>query len=38
MPDLVVAFHNDISKSKGTANMLKQAQERKIPTKLVRGD
>lgn len=34
IPDIVVAFHNDISKSKGTANMLKQAEERGIPTEL----
>lgn len=33
-PDLVVAFHNDLSKSKGTANMLKQARERGIPTEV----
>ena len=33
-PDIVVAFHNDINQSKGTANMLKQAKERGIPTEI----
>jgi hypothetical protein len=26
-PDLVIAFHDDLSKSKGTKNMVKQAQK-----------
>ena len=30
-PDLVIAFHNNIAKSKGTANMLIQAKARNIP-------
>lgn len=30
-PDLVVAFHNDLSKSKGTKNMIDQALRRGIP-------
>ncbi len=33
-PDLVVAFHNDIDASKGTKNMLKQAQKAGIATRL----
>jgi len=33
-PERVVAFHNDLSKSKGTANMLKQATDRGIPTEI----
>ena len=36
-PDLVVAFHNNIEKSKGTRNMLKQAEMAKIPIKLFRS-
>lgn len=31
-PDLVVAFHNDIEKSRGTANMLKQAKKAGVKT------
>jgi len=34
-PDIVVAFHSDISKSKGTLNMLRQAKERKFPIRLM---
>lgn len=34
-PDLVFAFHNDISKSKGTKNMIDQAQSRGIEVRLV---
>jgi hypothetical protein len=34
-PDLIVAFHNDIKHSKGTADMIKQATERKIKTLIV---
>lgn len=34
-PDLVVAFHNNIERSKGTKNMLKQAKEHGIQTKLI---
>ena len=30
-PDLIVAFHPDISKSRGTANMIKQAKEKGVP-------
>lgn len=29
-PDKVVAFHNDLSKSRGTADMLRQAEKRGI--------
>ena len=34
-PNLVVAFHNDISSSKGTANMVKIAKKAGIPTFVV---
>lgn len=30
-PDLVIAFHDDIATSKGTRNMVKQAEKKKIP-------
>lgn len=30
-PNLVVAFHNDIEKSRGTANMVTQAKEMNVP-------
>jgi len=33
-PDLVVAFHNDITKSKGTKNMIKIALKAKVPVVL----
>lgn len=33
-PDLVVAFHNDIDKSKGTKNCLDQAKKKGIETRL----
>ncbi len=33
-PDLVVAFHRDLSRSKGTANMLEQARKVGIRTRL----
>lgn len=33
-PDLVVAFHNNITESRGTKNMLKQAEARGIPTEV----
>lgn len=36
-PDLVIAFHNNITESKGTKNMLSQARERGIPTRLYNG-
>jgi len=34
-PDLVVAFHDNLEHSKGTKNMLKQATEKGVPTKLL---
>lgn len=34
-PDMVIAFHNDITKSKGTKNCLIQAKKMGIPTILV---
>ncbi len=37
-PDRVVAFHNDLSKSKGTANMLKLAKEHSVPWEVRRSD
>lgn len=36
-PDLVLAFHDDIGSSKGTANMIGQARRRKIPVLLYSG-
>ncbi len=36
-PDLVVAFHDDLSKSKGTADMLGQAEARGVPTEVRRS-
>jgi len=37
-PDLVVAFHNDLSKSKGTRNMLMRAHEHGIPVQVIRSE
>lgn len=37
-PDLVLAFHNDISKSKGTKDCIKRAREKGIPVYLITGD
>jgi hypothetical protein len=34
-PDIVVGFHNDISKSKGTRDMLRQADKKGVKTELV---
>ena len=34
-PDLVVAFHENIAESKGTANMLAQAEKYGIPHELI---
>lgn len=36
-PDLVVAFHDDLSQSKGTSDMLGQAEARGIPTEVRRS-
>jgi hypothetical protein len=36
-PDLVVAFHNDLSKSKGTKNCVGEAKKRGIPVVVVRS-
>jgi len=36
-PDLVLAFHLDISKSKGTANMVMQTQAARVPV-IVEGE
>lgn len=33
-PDLVIAFHNDVTQSKGTKNMIEQAKTRYITVKL----
>jgi len=35
--DLVVAFHDDLSRSKGTADMIGQAEARGIPTEVRRS-
>lgn len=37
-PDRVIAFHNNISESKGTANMIEQARRAKVPVILVTDD
>lgn len=37
-PDLVVAFHKDISSSKGTLNMITQANRANIPVMLFGGN
>jgi len=34
-PDLVLAFHNDLSKSKGTAHTVKTAQKRDLKVKVI---
>lgn len=34
-PDLVLAFHNDLTKSKGTLDMVSQALARGIPTEVI---
>ena len=34
-PNLVLAFHSDISKSKGTANCIKEARKRGIEVKVI---
>ena len=34
-PDLVIAFHSNIERSKGTANMLAQAKKANIPYKVI---
>ena len=34
-PDLVVAFHSDLSKSKGTAHTVREAKKRGIPVEIV---
>lgn len=36
MPDLVVAFHRDLAKSRGTANCVEQAKKMNIPIQIVR--
>ena len=36
-PGLVVAFHDNLSRSKGTADMLKQARKRGVPTRILRS-
>lgn len=34
-PDLVVAFHHDLSQSKGTADMVRQARKAGVPVEVV---
>jgi hypothetical protein len=34
-PDFVLAFHNDIKRSKGTAHMISQARKRGIPVMII---
>ncbi len=37
-PDRVVAFHNDLSKSRGTADMLRQAEKRGVAFEMRRSE
>lgn len=37
-PERVIAFHNDIKNSKGTANMIEQAKRSGVPVVLVTDD
>ena len=37
-PDLIVAFHNDLSKSRGTANMIMLAIDNDIPVKVIKSE
>jgi SLOG family YspA-like protein len=34
-PDLVLAFHDDLTKSKGTANMVKIAKAKGVPVRVI---
>ena len=34
-PDLVIAFHSDLSKSKGTADTVREARKRGIPVEVI---
>lgn len=36
-PDLVIAFHADLSKSKGTADMVRRAKKAGIPVEVISG-
>lgn len=36
-PQLVIAFHNDLSKSKGTKNMVSEARKRGIEVEVING-
>ena len=36
-PDRVVAFHDDLSKSRGTADMIKQARKHRVPCEVRRS-
>ena len=36
-PDRVVAFHDDLSKSRGTADMVKQARKQRVPCEVRRS-
>ena len=37
-PDLVLAFHNNIKKSRGTKDCIEQAKQRGISVKIIRGE
>jgi hypothetical protein len=37
VPDLVIAFHDDIEKSKGTKDMVARARRAGIPVKIISG-
>lgn len=36
-PDLVIAFHEDLASSKGTAHTVREAQKRSIPVEVITG-
>ncbi len=35
-PDMVIAFHSDIAKSKGTTDMVRKARKKGVPTYIIR--
>lgn len=37
-PDLILAFHQDIVNSKGTADMIRRANRAGVPTRILTGD
>jgi len=35
VPSLVLAFHNDVASSKGTADMIKRARSKGVPVEVI---